>query len=396
MLGRRKFLGGWAHLTAVAWLSPACYSHGGPHLSERIDSAIALGVRYLANRQAPDGAWRSDIYGPFKDGPSLTSLIAAKLSLLPDNPAAARVSERALRFLAGVIKADGSVNSDHGHIAYPVYTAAGAVIALSGRDSSYSDARDTWLKYLIERQLTEELGWKPSHEAFGGWSYAHDRPQPVNGRPPTPLAAPNVSATIFALEALIAAGVTAKDPAVQKSLLFVKRCQNWIDTAETRDPDFDDGGFYFIVEDPQRNKAGIVGTDASGRIRYASYGSATADGLRALIACGLEKNHPRIVAARRWLEEHYSASSHPGGYTAERRHMKEAVFYYYCASATKAFIALGIQGDWAADMANTLLGHQREDGSWANNVVDVREDDPLVATPFCLQALCFCRIARLI
>ena len=69
----------------------------------------------------------------------------------------------------------------------------------------------------------------------------------------------NLSATTFALNALKAAGVPADDPAFAKALTFVKRCQNWPEKEEERDPKFDDGGFFFIYDDPIRNKAGVAG-----------------------------------------------------------------------------------------------------------------------------------------
>ena len=64
------------------------------------------------------------------------------------------------------------------------------------------------------------------------------------------------------------------------------------------DPAFDDGGFFFIPNDPGQNKAGPAGTDRHGRQRFRSYGTMTADGLRILIRCGLPATHPRVVAAR--------------------------------------------------------------------------------------------------
>jgi hypothetical protein len=71
---------------------------------------------------------------------------------------------------------------------------------------------------------------------------------------------------------------------------------------------------FFSPTDPVWNKAGMAGTDRSGRLRYHSYGSATADGLRALFRCGLPPEHRRVVAARSWLERHFSVGSSPASY----------------------------------------------------------------------------------
>src|SRR5262245_46392187 len=52
-----------------------------PPLADPIDRALVRAVDYLAARQDEDGAWRSDFYGPLKDGPSLTSLVVDVLPL---------------------------------------------------------------------------------------------------------------------------------------------------------------------------------------------------------------------------------------------------------------------------------------------------------------------------
>jgi hypothetical protein len=48
---------------------------------------------------------------------------------------------------------------------------------------------------------------------------------------------------------------------------------------------------------------------------------------------------------------------------------------------------------WATTISLALLGRQGDDGAWSNPVVDVREDDPLVATPLAMRALLECRAA---
>src|SRR5207253_5385267 len=127
--------------------------------------------------------------------------------------------------------------------------------------------------------------------------------KPPAGRRTPPLTESNLSATVATLEALRAAGMANNHPAVRKALLFCERCQNFGD-----EPAFDDGGFFFIYDDGVRNKAGVAGSDKQGRERYASYGSATADGFRALILCGLPPDHPRVGAARGWLQTHFNAA----------------------------------------------------------------------------------------
>ncbi len=152
------------------------------------------------------------------------------------------------------------------------------------------------------------------------------------------------------------------------------------------------------MSDAVRNKAGIVGIDHAGRERFASYGSATADGLRALALCGLPPDHPRVVAAWNWLRQNFSATVHPGHYEPGREAARNSLYYYYCHSLAEVLDRQPPSADldidpqeWAGQIATQLIQRQREDGSWSNPAVDVREDDPLVATAFALRALAACR-----
>ena len=47
---------------------------------------------------------------------------------------------------------------------------------------------------------------------------------------------------------------------------------------------------------------------------------------------------------------------------------------------------------WARALAEALLSRQRPDGAWANPSTELREDDPLVATPFAMAALAIARM----
>jgi squalene-hopene/tetraprenyl-beta-curcumene cyclase len=381
MKNRRQFLKASLATTIAAIFCRAATA--AESLSDRINESIASAVRYLMDRQSSDGAWRSEIYGPFKDGPSLTSLIAATFVSLESKFDIESASFMAAKYLAAQI--DNSLDN----LTYPAYTAAGAVIALNQRPE-FASQQKAWLNYLRTLQLTEDLGWQPANLAYGGWGYAATGLQPLNGAPATPLAVPNLSATVFALKALRAAGVCPCDPAIQRAQVFITRCQNWSDESDSRNEIFDDGGFHFLLEDPQRNKAGELGLDRFGRRRFASYGSATADGFRALAYCGLGKKHPRRLAAERWLVRNFSAEEHPGDFQPDREHLRPTLYYYYAASLAQSLQLSDHLRSRAAELASALLSRQRSDGSWANSAVDVREDDPLVATPLAIQALDGC------
>ena len=110
-------------------------------------------------------------------------------------------------------------------------------------------------------------------------------------------------------------------------------------------------------------------------------------------------DHPRVSAARVWLEERFSAAFHPGTFELAREADRDATFFYYAWSVAHAFRALGIkeihsQGQrvaWADALSRELIRRQREDGTWINRFTASKEDDPLVATSFAAGALGICR-----
>ncbi len=365
---------------------------------DRIDRALTAATHFLCQRQSPDGAWRSTIYAHFKDGDALTPLAVHSLLAIAQTQEASPGSQtldcaaRGAANLASLTRPDGTIAEGPHGLSYPAYTAALAVLVLSRPlFAEHRQARDAWLSYLRERQLTEALGWRPTDREYGGWGYAHALPRkPRSGQLADLLTESNLSATIFALEALRAAGCSASDLLFGKALTFTCRCQNF---ADAPDPVFDDGGFFFMDGDPLRNKAGVLGTDRTGRQRYASYASMTADGLRALLACGMSHKDARVTAARQWLEQNFSVSVHPGRFAPGRALLRASIYYYYCWSFART---LAVSGDETgmpgrlAVLAEELLRRQQPDGSWVNTAAEVREDDPLVATPFAAEALAVC------
>ncbi len=356
----------------------------------RLDRAVSRALRSLIAAQSPDGAWRSSTYGVLGDGLSLTPTVLKALAFGPDVEGSAVTRRRAAGYLIARVQPDGSIDGGRSGLIYPVYTASAAAIALTSLNLPEARAaRDAWLRELRHRQLTDDLGWVPDDPAYGGWG---DSPGP-------PLDA-NLSTTLFAIGALRIAGAGADDPAIRKALTFVERCQNLAADGGPGDPRFDDGGFVFSPTDPVRNKAGVAGEDRDGRERYHSYGSATADGLRALLRCGLAPDHPRVLAARRWLETHFSVTTNPGTFEPARAPERDATYYYYAWSVAYAFRAMGIaeiESDgrkvrWAGALASELIRRQRADGTWSNRFTASKEDDPLIATPFAAGALANCRM----
>jgi hypothetical protein len=70
------------------------------------------------------------------------------------------------------------------------------------------------------------------------------------------------------------------------------------------------------------------------------------------------------------------------------------LYYYYCASVAEALrLSNSNCHSTSTPLARAILSRQQPSGSWTNPAVDVREDDPLVATPLAIRALLSCKAA---
>ncbi|MHC4219340.1 MAG: hypothetical protein ACYSU7_12905 [Planctomycetota bacterium] len=372
-------------------------------LRSRVERGMDRAARYLISQQSADGTWRSRTYGALADGADLTPPVLKTLLLGPQSRDSSAVCGRARDYLRGWVAEDGSIPPES-ELDYPVYTAALAAIILnwmvidpSGSiDEASRQARDAWIDYLRSFQLNERLGWQPDDASFGGWGYSVRPPRkPETDRLPFES---DLSSTLFAVGALRLAGAMPDDPAILDALIYVKRCQNFSDDKDQGDPAFDDGGFFFTPANAAQNKAGIAGTDRHGAVRYHSYGTATADGFRALIRCGLPAGDARVLAAKAWLERNFTTETNPGVFEPALAADREAFLHYWCWSISHAFRLLGVptieqdgrQVPWAALIAEELLGRQHPDGSWQNPYSFMKEDDPLIATTLAVGALANC------
>jgi len=177
----------------------------------------------------------------------------------------------------------------------------------------------------------------------------------------------DLSMTRYVLDALRASGTPDSDPAFAAARVFVERCQNR------------DGGFFFSTTEFDTNKAGHDGAN------FRSYGSTTADGILALLAIGTPGNDDRIVAAQRWLSAHHRDMAVPGFVGEAYQRWPQGLAFYYSAASARAFRALRV--DAGSGVEQGLRRTQRGNGSWANPENLVKEDDPLIATPFAIRAL---------
>jgi hypothetical protein len=320
---------------------------------------------FLRAQQSADGAWRSQRYGPLREGDALTPLV---LWSVPE------LGGSGLRWLRRLTARIAASDEPWTELTYPLFTAAYAARALAAADDKPGAA--VWRELLDRLRIRPELGWPAAAAACGAWGDAPSPPRLAPGLETVPeMLAPNLSATVLALQAG-AAGAPARR--------FVEQCQNFPE----------DGGFFFTPGDPVRNKAGAAGRDGAGVERYHSYGSTTCDGVLALHAAGVSVDAPRRQAAMVWLQRHGRGGAHPGAWPDGRVNASEGLRYYYAQSYAEvlrlAMTVPKLRG-WARGQQHALradlLARQQPDGSWVNEYDGSFEDDPVIATAFAARAL---------
>jgi len=358
---------------------------------EHFDLAEQRGVAYLLSQQAVDGLWHSPNYGNLKDGAAITALVLYALSDASlEDPTAIR---RAVDSLAAEIRENGYVTNPDG----PDYTNYGSAMLLKVIYQNHWETADdlaTILEnYLLDAQLDNEDGFSKSNPDFGGW----DLTGYMTG--PRPTTGTNVSVTAEVLEALAIANnsKTKADPKSQANTITdgdakmkeaFEKARVWI--KRTRNPD---GGFHFH---PQSNHVGNKAgwPDPKDRSQPLSYGTATADGLRLLIASGESPESPSVSETVGWLMERpelnhvpgFNDSQKPGSWANGLR-----FYYYQSLSRSLQLFPTDTGQRIAKQIINQLEAEQHPNGSWTNENARMREDDPLIATSFAIIALQNCR-----
>ena len=171
------------------------------------------------------------------------------------------------------------------------------------------------------------------------------------------------------------------------AIAFVQKCQNLPETnkekwvSEHKD---DRGGFVYF---PGSSMAGEREAK-NGSKALRSYGSMSYAGLLSFIYAEMDKEDPRILAVREWLQAHYTIKENPG--------MGEQGLYYYYHTMAKALSLSGIEQiedaegmkrDWRKELAFELINKQDSKGFWINENGRWWERDPILVTSYALLAL---------
>ena len=331
--------------------------------------AVSRGLAYLAEAQGSDGSFSRHA------GPGITAIVTTAMlrsGRTPNDPLVAK----SLKYLEQFVRDDGGVYGDGSR--YKNYETSLAIMCFNeaNRDGRYDELLRKAEGFDKQIQWDADEGHDESSPSYGGAGYgSHSRP--------------DLSNTAFLVDALHALGRDGNDEAMQKALVFVSRCQN-LESEYNVTPfaaKVNDGGFYYTVAAGGSSQAGET---ADGGLR--SYGSMTYAGLKSMIYCGVGPEDPRVKAAKAWIAKHYTLAENPG--------MGQDGLFYYLHTFAKALDAVGSDTftdsagkshDWRRELADRLIGLQRDNGSWVNSSERWLEADPNLVTAYSLLALSYCQ-----
>src|SRR6266496_3208976 len=191
-------------LAVVTMLLPRSAESGDPQTApsaNEVQAVLDKAINYLKSSQGQDGS-----FSPKIAGPGITTLVVAGLAR----------NGVGTKFLAN-------------------YTTSVAIMAF--KEANRGGKYDAVIKSAGDFLKRIQHATDPQDTAFGGFSYDGKK-------------RPDMSNSAFSVEALIAAGIPKDDPAIQKALTFLGRCQNL--PGEFNDQPFarkttkdDQGGFVY-------------------------------------------------------------------------------------------------------------------------------------------------------
>jgi hypothetical protein len=146
-----------------------------------------------------------------------------------------------------------------------------------------------------------------------------------------------------------------------------------------------DGGFVSSMATLPTNKCQPVTIPGAG-IYYPSYATASCDGFLALHALGMSQTRA-YADTKQWLTDHQQIDVIDGLSPHDAEQWYLVMHYYHFSVRAEAMTKAGIQGPWRNEMKTALIREQQKGGFYMNPLGGVnKEDDPLMATIFCVQA----------
>jgi hypothetical protein len=286
-------------------------------ITPEASKAAERGLVYLADRQLEDGS-----FGTRGNGRNVAVVGLAGMAFLACGSTPGRGEfganiDRCIDFLIENSSESGLIAAPEGSTRGPMYGHGFAALFLAEVHGMTDRPRvRERLRAAIELIVA-------SQNAEGGWRY---EPAPRDA---------DVSVTVcqvMALRAARNAGIAVPKETIERSIAYVKNCQN------------DDGGFRYMVAE---------GPPGSGFGR-------TAAGVVALYNAGLYEG-PELSAALEYLDQHRPTKE--GAPT-------EAYYFYAHYYAVQAMWHAGGERwrSWYPAIRDQLLQRQRSDGSWMDPV----------------------------
>ena len=364
-------------MLGLAWSASQSFGERAIPPAERRATARANSIKkavlFLRTAQNENGSYSEEL------GPGITALVTTSL-LRQGIPEEDPVIAKSLNYLAQFVQEDGGIYRPES--IYRNYETSLAMMCFSEcKAERFQNHLKRAVAFVKKIQWDEEEGHELDSPSYGGAGYGkHKRP--------------DMSNTTFMIEAMKSAGVDKNDPAMQRALIFISRCQN-LETEHNTSKfasKINDGGFYYTVAAGGSSQAGTVETENGMGLR--SYGSMTYAGLKSMIYAGLDKDDPRVKAATQWISKNYSLDVNPG-----MRAKYDGLYYYYHTFA-KTLSALetdkvkddkGVEHDWKGELIDELAKKQQKNGSWVNESDRWLEGDAELVTAYALLSLSYCK-----
>lgn len=237
-------------------------------------------------------------------------------------------------------------------------------LAAANAEGRFAKLLENAHAFLRRLQWSEERGKTQGDGFYGGVGAGRQNP-------------PDLTNTALFVDAMRAVGVSGDDPAIQKAVVFVSRCQRFSD---------------FNAKGSMERHCDVVGafcSTASGETQ--SDGLLTHIGLNCLLSAGVRPNDARTKAALSWIQKHYNSQENPGMGMAGLFHYYHACARTFCSLHLTDFEdAAGAKHHWREEIASAIVSRQRQNGSWMNDNAYWSENNPAVATANAIMALSYC------
>jgi squalene-hopene/tetraprenyl-beta-curcumene cyclase len=342
------------------------------------------GIAYLLSVADKDGGWSAG--GAYK--PAITAIVLKVLVQSPGYNVNSPEVKKGFEVLMKYRQKDGGFYDPGTGVEN--YTTALAVMALvAANDPQYGGAIREAVDYLKKQQIV------PGAESPDGQNIAENDIR-VGGVSYGKHGRPDLSNLGMWMDALNEAGVKGDDPAVQRALLFVTRCQNRSESNPlpwAAEGDNDGGAIYAPAGKGGDLKLAesMAGTARGGR-GLRSYGSMTYVMFKSMLYANVAKDDPRVQAAYKWIRTYWRLDCNPN--MPEAKSLQGLYYYYHVfAKALRAWgrdtikDIDGTEHNWRHEMIDALAERAQKDGSWKNDADRWNEGSPALVTGYAIMAL---------